>query len=312
MLAVLLVVVPYAAAAIFLAGFTWRVLLWAATPVPFRIPTTAGQQKSLAFLPHARLENPASGAGVAARVALEALLFRSLFRNTSHRRHPGLRLSFPESKELWLAAIAFHGSLLIVLARHLRLVAEPVPVAVNALAALDGFFRVGLPGWYLTDVTLLAALAWLVLRRLRNPLLRYLTQPSDYAALAVLLAVAVTGIAMRYWERPDLVAIKQFALGLATLHPVPAPSSAGAWFAAHLLLVSALFAAFPFTKLMHAAAPFLSPTRAMANSSRRVRHVNPWNAPVRVHTYAEWEEEFREKIRAAGLPLDGTDGSSRQ
>jgi hypothetical protein len=34
------------------------------------------------------------------------------------------------------------------------------------------------------------------------------------------------------------------------------------------------------------------------------RHINPWNAPVKVHTYAEWEDEFHDKIAAAGLPLE--------
>jgi len=49
---------------------------------------------------------------------------------------------------------------------------------------------------------------------------------------------------------------------------------------------------------------FLSPTRNLANNSRARRHVNPWNHPVAVHTYEEWETEFREKVKAAGLPLE--------
>jgi len=34
------------------------------------------------------------------------------------------------------------------------------------------------------------------------------------------------------------------------------------------------------------------------------RHINPWNHPVRVHSYEEWEDEFRDKIVTAGLPLE--------
>jgi hypothetical protein len=49
---------------------------------------------------------------------------------------------------------------------------------------------------------------------------------------------------------------------------------------------------------------FLSPTRNLANDNRRRRHVNPWNPEVEVHTYAQWEEEFRDKIEACGIPLD--------
>jgi nitrate reductase gamma subunit len=149
---------------------------------------------------------------------------------------------------------------------------------------------------------MVVALGWLLVRRLRDPLLRYLTLPADHAMLLLLLAIAGSGIAMRYWSRVDLVAAKTFALGLVTFHPVPPPT--GPWFVAHLLLVCTLLVVFPFTKLMHAPAVFFSPTRALANDNRRVRHVNPWNAPVAVHSYAEWEEEFREKIRGAGIPLD--------
>ncbi len=44
------VVIPYAAISIFLLGFTYRILHWAGSAVPFRIPTTSGQQKTLPFL----------------------------------------------------------------------------------------------------------------------------------------------------------------------------------------------------------------------------------------------------------------------
>jgi hypothetical protein len=61
---------------------------------------------------------------------------------------------------------------------------------------------------------------------------------------------------------------------------------------------------FPFSKLMHMGGIFLSPTRNLANTSRMRRHINPWNAPVKVHTYAEYEDEFRAKMKAVGLPVE--------
>jgi len=60
----------------------------------------------------------------------------------------------------------------------------------------------------------------------------------------------------------------------------------------------------PMSKLMHMAGVFLSPTRNLANDNRMNRHVNPWNAPVKVHTYEEYEDEFRDKMKLAGLPVD--------
>jgi hypothetical protein len=58
---------------------------------------------------------------------------------------------------------------------------------------------------------------------------------------------------------------------------------------------------------MHMAGVWLSPTRNLANNSRAVRHVNPWNHPVKTHTYVEWEAEYRDKLTDAGIPLEETD-----
>jgi len=72
----------------------------------------------------------------------------------------------------------------------------------------------------------------------------------------------------------------------------------------HFFLVCTLFAYFPFSKLMHLGGVFLSPTRNMPNDSRMIRHINPWNYPVKVHTYEEYEDHFREKMIEAGLPVE--------
>jgi nitrate reductase gamma subunit len=296
------VAVPYAAAAIFLAGFCYRVLRWAWTPVPFRIPTTCGQQKSLPWIKANSIDNPSSGWGVVARMGFEVLAFRSLFRNNQARIEKD-RLVFGENKFLWFGAIAFHWSLLLILLRHLRLLVEPVPAFVLALQNIDGFFQLGHPVLYVSDLILLGALAYLLVRRLRDPLVRFISLFTDYFALFLLLGIAVSGVLMRYALRPDITTVKQFALSLTTFSPV-IPQTLGAAFLVHLLLVSTLAAYFPFSKLMHMGGVFLSPTRNVANNNRRVRHINPWNYPVKTHTYAEWEEEFHDKIKAAGLPLD--------
>ena len=93
------------------------------------------------------------------------------------------------------------------------------------------------------------------------------------------------------------------AVGLATLQP-SMPGEIGFWFYVHLFCISALLAYFPFSKLMHAPGVFLSPTRNLANNNRAKRHINPWNPPIIGHTYAEWEEEFRDKLVASGFVLD--------
>jgi nitrate reductase gamma subunit len=294
---------PYAAIVTFLAGLARRTWLWARAPEPFRIPTTAGQQRSLAWITPGRLESPSSAAGVAGRMALEVLCFRSLFRNTRSELRPGPRVTHAEAKWLWLGALAFHWSLAIALARHLRFFLEPVPAFVTALARADGFFEVGMPEVLLTDVVISVGLGYLLVRRLRDPLLRYISQVSDYFALLLCGAIVATGLLMRHATKTDLPAIKASALGLVTFAPT-VPAAAGLVFFVHLALVAVLLGYFPFSKLLHAPGILLSPTRNQANDSRRRRHVNPWNPPVPVHGYAAWEDEYREKMRASGLPLE--------
>jgi nitrate reductase gamma subunit len=297
------VVVPYAAIAIFLGGIAYRVIRWARVPVPFRIPATCGQQKSLPWIKAGRLESPSTTLGVIGRMMLEVLLFRSLFRNTKSELRKGPRLVYGEDKLLWLGAMAFHWSFLIILLRHLRFFLEPIPGFVLALQAVDGFFQVGTPELYATDIIILAALSYLLARRFMNPRVRYISLFTDYFALFLLIGLAASGVLMRYFVRVDLLAAKQMAMGLVTFRPV-VPAGAAPIFFVHLTLLSALLAYFPFSKLMHMGGVFLSPTRNLANDNRAHRHVNPWSYPVKVHTYEEWEDEFRSKIKAAGLPLE--------
>jgi nitrate reductase gamma subunit len=302
--AVLAVWVPYGAAAVFLVGISARVIGWARSPVPFRIPTTCGQQRSLPWIKQARLENPSTGLGATARVLLEVFAFRSLFRNTRAELKEGGRLVYSSDKWLWATALAFHYSFLVILLRHTRFFTAPVPAFVSWLQGLDGFFQAGVPEVYVTDIVLVAAVGYLLFRRLAEAPLRYISLVADYFPLLLILGVGLSGIWLRYVEKVDLEAVKDLAIGLVTFHP-KVPAGVGAFFYVHLFLVCVLFATFPFSKLVHMAGVFLSPTRNLANNSRMRRHVNPWNPPITGHTYAEWEHEFHDKIVAAGIPLDG-------
>jgi nitrate reductase gamma subunit len=281
---------PYAAAAIFVAGVIAKVVGWARSPVPFAIATTCGQQKSLPWIRQARIENPSTALGVVTRMALEVLCFRSLFRNTRAQLQDG-RLSYASDKWLWAAGLALHYSFLVILLRHLRLFAEPVPRFVLALATVDGFFQIGLPALLATTAVFVGAAGFLFLRRVASPPLRYLSLAGDYFPLLLLLAIGLSGAWLRHVSKVDVPAAKQMVMGL--LHLAPRPAPLGVAFYAHLFFACVLLAYFPFSKLMHMAGVFLSPTRNLRGNTREVRHVNPW-----------YEDEFRERMRDAGLPLE--------
>jgi nitrate reductase gamma subunit len=306
------VVVPYLAILTFVLGFAYRVINWSRSPVPFAIPTTGGQQKSFSWIKHSKFDNPVKGWQIVGRMALEILTFRSLFRNTRMKLTQGGRLSYQLEIFLWVGALAFHYAFLVVLIRHLRFFTEPVPFFVQLVENVDSFFRVeiiypffkfGVPGVYMSGFVLLAAVTYLFFRRLFVRQVKYISIASDYFPLFLIFGIALSGILMRYFTKIDVTAAKELTLGLITFRPT-IPEGVTPIFFVHVFLVSILIAYFPFSKLMHLGGVFLSPTRNMPTDTRARRHVNPWNYPVPVHTYEEYEDEFRDKMVEVGLPVE--------
>jgi nitrate reductase gamma subunit len=253
-----------------------------------------------------------AGWQIVVRMALEILTCRSLFRNTRMKLTQGGRLAYQLEIFLWVGALAFHYAFLVVLIRHLRLFLEPVPFFVQLTETIDSFFRVeiiypvikfGVPGVYMSGFVLLAAVSYLFLRRLFVRPVKFISIASDYFPLFLIFGIALSGILMRYFTKIDVTAAKELTMGLVTFRPT-VPQGLSGIFYVHVFLVSTLIAYFPFSKLMHLGGIFLSPTRNMPTDTRARRHVNPWNYPVPVHTYEEYEDEFRDKMIEAGLPVE--------
>ncbi|MDD3620166.1 MAG: sulfate reduction electron transfer complex DsrMKJOP subunit DsrM [Desulfobulbaceae bacterium] len=299
------IVIPYLAIATFIIGFCYRVVQWAKSPVPFRIPTTCGQGYSLPWIKHNKLEAPTNTSQVVARMFLEIVLFRSLWRHTKAEIHDGPKLTYESSKWIWLFAIIFHYSFLVIVLRHMRLFLEPVPWLIQAIEFGDGILQIGSPGMYMTDATIILGLVFLFGRRLITRHMRYLSLANDYFPLFLIFGIAVTGILMRFYFRTDvdIVAIKRLAVGLATFQPI-IQAEINSLFYIHLFLVSVLLAYFPYSKLMHMGGVFLSPTRNLANDSRMRRHINPWNPDIKPHSYAGYEDEFREFMVENDIPVE--------
>ncbi|MDH3884015.1 MAG: sulfate reduction electron transfer complex DsrMKJOP subunit DsrM, partial [Desulfobacterales bacterium] len=306
------VVIPYLALITFVLGFAYRVIGWSRSAVPFKIPTTGGQQKSLPWVEHSKFDCPVNTWQVVVRMALEILTFRSLFRNTRMKLKEGGRISYQLELFLWAGALAFHYAFLVVLIRHLRFFIEPVPFVVQLVENVDSFFRMefiypvfkfGLPGVFISGFLLLAAVSYLFLRRLFVRQVKYISIASDYFPLFLIFGIAFSGIFMRYVTKVDVTAVKELTMGLITFQPT-IPAGVDAVFFVHIFFVSVLLAYFPFSKLMHLGGVFLSPTRNMTTDTRARRHINPWNYPVPVHTYDEYEDEFREKMVEVGIAVE--------
>lgn len=228
----------YVATAVLVVGLALRIRLYLRAPAPLKIPTTPA---------------PTTGTGVALRMAREVLWFESLFKS---------------NKWTWAFGWLFHAALLLVLLRHLRYFQEPVwtpIVMVQFIGTYAGF-------------AMAAGLAGLWARRVLVDRVRYISTPSDHLHLALLLAIAGSGLLMRFVAHTDIVALKAFMLGLMRLDWQPLPGDP--LLLLHLTLVALLMIVFPISKLMHAPGLFFSPTRYQVDNPREARHVAAWAAAL--------------------------------
>ena len=219
-------------------GVANKIWLYARIPAPLKIPT---------------MPAPRTRTGVVWRMARELLLFQSLFR---------------ADKLLWAISMVFHYALLLVIIRHLRYVQEPIWSLVILLQPLGknaGF-------------ALVLSLVGLLARRFLIDRVRYISAPSDFLMLVLLIFIACSGLMMRYVNPTDIVMVKAFFVGLKTFNWQPLP--ADITLLLHLFAVAFLMLIFPISKLMHAPGVFFSPTRNQVDNSRERRHIAPWAAEL--------------------------------
>jgi nitrate reductase gamma subunit len=228
----------YFAALVLIIGVGLRIRLYAKTPAPLRIPTTPA---------------PITASGVVVRMFFEVTLFRSLFK---------------ANKWIWIFGWLFHAALLLVLLRHLRYFTDPVWSWVALLQPLGAY----------AAFVMIAGLAGLWARRFLVDRVRYISSPSDHLMLALLIAIGLSGLGMKYVAATDIVAVKAFFLGLMYFDWQPMPGDP--LLMLHLVLVAMLMIIFPFSKLLHAPGMFFSPTRNQVDNPREKRHL-PTRAATR-------------------------------
>ena len=166
--------VMYIAVFIFIFGLGRKVMQYASTPAPLKIPTTPA---------------PVTRPGVALRMLKEVVFFQSLFK---------------ASKFTWIFGWLFHAGLFFVLLCHLRLFTESVWWWVAILAP---FSRIA-------GFVMVAGLIGLLCRRVFVDRVKAISAPSDYLMLVLMLLIAGSGLLMRIVAVTDLVYATEFARGL--------------------------------------------------------------------------------------------------
>jgi nitrate reductase gamma subunit len=228
----------YAATAIMVFGLGYKIYDYARTPAPLKIPTTPA---------------PTTTTGVAFRLFREVVFFESLFKAT---------------KWTWIFGYLFHGALVLVLLRHVRYFQEPIWTLVALVQPFGLYAAFGM----------VIGLGGLWARRFLVDRVRYISTLSDHLMLALLLAIGLTGMSMKFVAHTDIVGVKNFMQGLMTFNIQPMPEDP--ILLAHLTLVASLMAIFPISKLLHIPGLFFSPSRNQADNPREHRYVSAWAAKL--------------------------------
>ena len=223
----------YFAVLVLAFGLVARVRRYWRVPAPLKIATTPA---------------PTTAWGVVLRLFREVAFFESLFRS---------------NKWIWLFSWMFHAALVLVLLRHLRYFTEPVWTWVVWIQPFGKY----------AAFAMVIGLAGLWLRRLVLPRVRYISQPSDHLMLALLAGIALSGLALQYLARTDIITLKTFSLGLVRFDWQALPSEPV--LLAHLAGVAVLLIVLPFSKLLHIPGIFFSPTRNQTDNPREQRYVPP-------------------------------------
>lgn len=163
---------------------------------------------------------------------------------------PGL---FRGDMSLWVMSWVFHAVLALILVGHVRVFMDfpalwaALGINADAMSATIG----GAAG-----IIIMITLLLLIVRRFGAERVREISGAGDYLALLLLMAVILTGNAMRFFTHLELDVTRTYFAGLVTLSAAKFP--ADGWFLAHFFFVQLLMMYIPFSKILHFGGVFFS------------------------------------------------------
>ncbi|MCU7890565.1 MAG: respiratory nitrate reductase subunit gamma [Candidatus Thiodiazotropha sp. (ex Ustalcina ferruginea)] len=224
----------FLATIVLVLGLVRKIAQYAKAPAPLKIPTTPA---------------PVTQTGVVLRMFREVVFFESLFKST---------------KWTWIFSWLFHFGMFLVLLRHLRYFIDPVWLPIQLIQPFGKY----------AAFAMVAGLAGLLIRRIFVDRVRYISAPSDYLWLLLLIAIGVSGAMMTFVIHTDVVAVKQFFTGFWTFSIGDLPMDPALLI--HLTLVAVLMILLPVSKLLHIPGIFFSPSRNQVDNPREKRHLVEW------------------------------------
>ncbi|MHC4777966.1 MAG: respiratory nitrate reductase subunit gamma [Planctomycetota bacterium] len=205
-------ILPFLTLGIFIGGMAYRISTWRKRPSP----------------PITLFPAPEATGDRLAELLKDTFLFKRLFNG---------------DLALWFLGITFHVLLLMTFLDHYDRV-----LAFSGLTS-GSIFTIPILSGGPTGIAITLFAAFLFVRRLFLKRAVQVSSFSDYFALILILAVILTGDALRFMSSYDLVATREYFSGLISFSFKPFPENN--WFLAHFLLAQVLFIYIPFSKILH-------------------------------------------------------------
>jgi nitrate reductase gamma subunit len=223
-------ILPYAAAALFVGGVVWRVRQWLAARARTGL-------RSVAVVP-----NTFESSDVARDITKRVFVFYTLPK-------------MEDDRTLIVGTMMFHYGIWVVLLAHLGLIV-PLPIS-NQTHALLGLYIGGAAG-----LLTLAGLLVLTARRVVSPSLRRISFFDDYFAVALLFLVIGFGLLQTLVIQPDyLNTVSPWLVSILSFHPNLAPiAGVGIFTILHIAVALVFIAYLPYGKMAHIVAYMFNPT----------------------------------------------------
>jgi len=207
------VILPPVTFVVFVAAMASRFWTWKKLPQP-----------GMTLFP-----NPKEGTTTA--VIKETLFFPSLFKG---------------DRALWVMSWVFHAMLALVFIGHIRVFIDfpalwaALHINADTMSAVAG----GAAG-----IMIMIMAAALLFRRAMVQRVREISGVGDYFAVILILAIILTGNAMRFLGHFDLELTRTYFLQMITFQSAAVPQNS--WFLLHFFLAQTLLLYIPFSKIMH-------------------------------------------------------------
>jgi len=216
---------PYFAIAVFIFGTGWRIRHW-----------IKGEKPKLTLFPVV-----SSRFQAVAEIGKEVVIFKSLLKS---------------NRKLWIGTWIFHAGIAVILVGHTRLVADWLASWTAGADPSEGFASfLDVISKGIGVIVVLAAL-FLLARRIFLKKVSEISSWEDYFMVTLLLAIAATGDALRFFGHVNQSEIREYVRGLIAIRPVPAPENPV--FILHFFLAQVLLVVAPFSKFMHIPGIFFS------------------------------------------------------